>query len=431
MTMVTYWILVAMMFVAGLFLARFLNRCIARLPDEFHVIPAWKRVFSREPRVGHYPPDRWYHILPLIGTGTIVGRSPYSGRRIRSREVGLELLNGLLVVATFVCLIPPEIWGGPAEATVVGRPWAGSLFGWQSVSPMFIWGRFLYFLALVELLFVATFIDFDLWIIPDGITVPGMVIGFLGQALGLGFFLSPLWIQDPHFVSMTQEAFPILQFWPIQRELPQWVFYNHTWHALAVSLAGFLVGGGIVWAVRIIGALVLKREAMGFGDVILMAMIGSFIGWQPVIIVFFLAPLMALIVIASITMLRTLSIAKFPAELPYGPYLSLATLVVLGTWKWIGPEFGRIFLAGPVLILLAGLMLVFLMICLWLIQIIKRLIGIEDYWEDESGWRNADQMLFYMGKHHNPDRQTWQRETWPGKAASRGQLVQQHWQQPR
>ena len=131
MTMVTYWILVAMMFVAGLFLARFLNRCIARLPDEFHVIPAWKRVFSREPRVGHYPPDRWYHILPLIGTGTIVGRSPYSGRRIRSREVGLELLNGLLVVATFVCLIPPEIWGGPAEATVVGRPWAGSLFGWQ------------------------------------------------------------------------------------------------------------------------------------------------------------------------------------------------------------------------------------------------------------------------------------------------------------
>ena len=53
------------------------------------------------------------------------------------------------------------------------------------------------------------------------------------------------------------------------------------------ALVGLAVGGGVIWVVRMIGTAVLRREAMGFGDVTLMSMIGTFVGWQASLIVFF------------------------------------------------------------------------------------------------------------------------------------------------
>ncbi|WP_339746503.1 prepilin peptidase [uncultured Rubinisphaera sp.] len=427
---VSYLITCVFLFIVGLFLGRFLNRCIHRLPDEFYVFPAWKKVFCQEKRLGQYPQTRWYHILPVIGTSQIVGRSPYSGRRIRKREPWLELLNGFLVVLTFLCIIPPEQWGGAEHATVVSSYWAKPIFDWKTLSPLFVWGRFLYFLFLVETLFVATFIDFDLWIIPDGSTFPAMIVGFVGQFLGVGFFLVPIWLQDPSMVEFSQQLFPMLSGWPVTGIMPQWVHYNHHWHALAVSTAGFIVGGGIVWAVRIIGHFVLRREAMGFGDVILMAMIGSFIGWQPVVVVFFLAPVMALCVIAVVTILRSLSLANFPTELPYGPYLSLATLVVLFGWNIIWPGLIRIFAVGPLLIAFALLMLVFLVITLWLLQLLKRLIGIPVWEEEIGGWRSADQLHFHMSSKIDSQSDHWPQKRWSGLSASRGKIHEQNWRGP-
>ena len=68
---------------------------------------------------------------------------------------------------------------------------------------------------------------------------------------------------------------------------------------------------------------------MGFGDVTLMAMIGSFVGWQPVLMIFLIAPVCG-IVVTLVT--RIFSPKSF---LPYGPFLSAATLIVLFTWRWI------------------------------------------------------------------------------------------------
>jgi len=423
----TYLLVCGLLFVAGLFLGRFLNRCVLRLPEHFHALPAWKHVFDKETRKGHYPATRWYHRLPVIGTASIVGRSPYSGRRVLKREPWLELLNGLLVLLTFVCTIPPEMWGGIDASTIQSALWAKNLFGWTDLSSWFLWGRFLYFLILVEALYVSTFIDFDLWIIPDGATVPAMIAGFAGQLLGVGFFLTPVWVQDPELVRLGQQLVPLLQDWPITGWIPRWVHQHHIGHAAAVSAAGFIVGGGIVWAVRIIGGLVLRREAMGFGDVILMAMIGAFIGWQPVTIVFFLAPLMALIVLALISVMRFLSLLKLPPELPYGPYLSLATLVVLFGWKWIWPSVERFFYLGPLLIILAALMLVVLTVTLLLLQGLKRLAGIAA-WEDEiPTWGSADQLLYQAGERADERQGNWKRPEWRGSAAGRGRLSELQW----
>ncbi len=75
------------------------------------------------------------------------------------------------------------------------------------------------------------------------------------------------------------------------------------------------VAGTLVWVVRIVASVALQQEAMGFGDVTLMGMIGAFLGWQPAVMAFFLAPF-AGVVIALAQWLTT-----GRKEIAYGPFL--------------------------------------------------------------------------------------------------------------
>ena len=99
------------------------------------------------------------------------------------------------------------------------------------------------------------------------------------------------------------------------------------WNSLLSSLMGMAMGGGAVWAVRIVASNALGQEAMGFGDVTLMAMVGTFLGWQASLMVFALAPFAALL-IAAIQFTVTKN-----RELAFGPYLALAALVVIIGWS--------------------------------------------------------------------------------------------------
>lgn len=416
-----------LLFLLGTVAGRFLNRCVLRLCQHFEVVPAWRHVFEKEVRRGIYPATRWYHCLPVIGTACIVGRSPYSGRRILSREPWLELLNGGLVVLTFVCLCPPVEWGGYAAASIATETDPFALYDWGVPSSLFLWGRFLYFLVLVEALFVATFIDFDLWIIPDGVTVPAMVVGLVGQILGVGFFLAPVWLQNPELLRGLEQELPWLSYWPVENWVMLWTLDHPYLHATAVALAGFVVGGGIVWVVRIVGGVILRREAMGFGDVILMAMVGLFIGWQASILVFFLAPVMAILVLVCTSLLRFLSLVRLPPALPYGPYLSLATLVVLFGWNVIWPAMLPLFLLGPLLFVLAVMMVVVLVVALGFIQLIKRMLGVTDWLEELPVWSSGDQLHYQAGENHDARHGSWKLPRWTGISASQGQLHEHHW----
>ena len=135
------------------------------------------------------------------------------------------------------------------------------------------------------------------------------------------------------------------------------MFWHHGgphWAGLLTALVGMAVGGGIVWAVRIIGSAAMKREAMGFGDVTLMAMIGAFLGWQASLIIFFLAPFAALVV----GLLRLILFRDH--EIPYGPFLCLAALVVILCWDtmWAATQlyFAPGWLVPLLLVLCAALM---------------------------------------------------------------------------
>ena len=88
---------------------------------------------------------------------------------------------------------------------------------------------------------------------------------------------------------------------------------------------------------------------MGFGDVTLMSMIGAFVGWQAVLIVFFLAPFIGLLIAIAQW------IVHGEHEIPYGPFLCLATFGVIVDWPAVWSETSGIFSLGWLLAaMLAG-----------------------------------------------------------------------------
>jgi prepilin signal peptidase PulO-like enzyme (type II secretory pathway) len=105
-----------------------------------------------------------------------------------------------------------------------------------------------------------------------------------------------------------------------------WWFGALAWQGLLTSLVGMFVGGAIIWAVRIIGRWALGKEAMGFGDVTLMSMIGAVTGWQAILPIFFLAPIAGIVLGFGRWMIHQ------ERMLPYGPFLCLSTYGVWFAW---------------------------------------------------------------------------------------------------
>ena len=105
-----------------------------------------------------------------------------------------------------------------------------------------------------------------------------------------------------------------------------WWCGQERWTAVLSSLLGLAISGAVVWYVRIIGQWAMSKEAMGFGDVTLMAMIGAYLGWQAGVLVFFLAPLAAIgVSVVRLALWRDRS-------LPFGPYLCLTAVAVCVRW---------------------------------------------------------------------------------------------------
>ncbi len=425
------------LFVVGSVVGSFLNVCIYRIPQHERLWDSLRGLGnppSSCPRCGHR--IRWQDNIPLIGWLRLGGRCRDCRMRISARYPAIELLNGLLWVALYWLEVPAG-WNAPMSAsglfTELG-PQGSGFSGWLSPAAVVHW-RYFYHLVLVEALLVATFIDLDLWIIPDGVTVPAMAVGFAGSLVGQ-VYLVPVWFQSPRLMqdinvirNVTDVGSLLFPAWmdPLFAgpPVPEWVASHSHWHGLAVSVAGFVVGGGIVWAVRIIGAWILRREAMGFGDVILMAMIGTFLGWQPAVMVFLLAPACALLFVTSSVVLHR------QREFPYGPYLALATLVVLFGWQWLWPRTERVFQMGPLVIVAAFLMMVMLAAILYLLQGVKRLLGMEVYPpEPPDVWTAADQNHFREGEQTDPQQGQWPRTVWPGMLSGRGQGQWHNWRWP-
>ena len=154
--------------------------------------------------------------------------------------------------------------------------------------------------------------------------IPNFVIN-LGLTIALTAAVCSGQLQVEHLWVDWNEEIPQLR----GPYIPEWIRQYEHWHGLAWSAVGAVVGAGLTALIRKVAELVLGRPAMGFGDVTLMAMIGAFLGWQATVIAFFIAPLLALV-------LGPLSrrISR-EAAVPYGPFLALAAILVMFSWRWI------------------------------------------------------------------------------------------------
>ena len=424
------WFLLPCLFLLGTIIGSFLNVCVYRLPVHEGVFRSWRGLWS--------PPSRCPRCLtqilgrdniPIVGWLKLRGRCRSCQAKIPVRYPLVELFNGLLFVVVYLVEVL-GLTGGLFHDAGPERLPDSQWFA--SASAVLNW-RFAYHMILLETLLVASLIDFDLKLIPDSVTVPAMIIGVGGGALGC-VNIVPLWFHDRESVSqlldrLTGSSGAGPGWLEVFRDLaaaPPWRNELPHWHGVAVSLAGLIVGGGVIWAVRLVSQGILKQEAMGFGDVTLMAVIGSFLGWQPVLVVFFLAPIPA-VVAGLISWFQ-----RREREVPYGPYLSLATLLLLLFWKPLWSLAEPIFGWGPFFVVLALMGSALFVPLLLLTRTIRRLLGIPDPPPASVGgeWSSADQLVYFAGETVDRYQGRWRtgpERFWRGTESGRGQSHESFW----
>ncbi len=146
------------------------------------------------------------------------------------------------------------------------------------------------------------------------------------------------------------------------------------WEAIYSLSVGMALAGFGTWVIRLLGSWTMGREALGFGDVTLMFMLGAVFGWQFALIVFPLAAVLAI----GYVVFRMLTSADNSMAL--GPWLSTAAVVTLLLWFPTWHEFTRqsVFGMGPVLLVVIGICLLLLPVSLIMLVWGKRLLGLDN-----------------------------------------------------
>lgn len=232
-------------FVFGTAVGSFLNVCIYRLPRKLSIVRPRSMCPNCEKKIA------FYDNIPVLSYLLLRGRCRHCRATISPRYAVVEIAAGLFAVAVF------NRYG----------------FSWE--------GLILY--GLVAALLVVTFIDMDHQIIPNVITYPGIVMGFLSS----------------------------------------FVLNNITYKE---SLLGIALGGGLLLLVASGYYFLAKKEGMGGGDIKLLAMIGAFLGWKATIFTIFVGSAVGTVVGIAVA-LRTRGGRKM--AVPFGPFLSLGALLFL------------------------------------------------------------------------------------------------------
>jgi len=90
------------------------------------------------------------------------------------------------------------------------------------------------------------------------------------------------------------------------------------------SVAGLIVGGGILWLLAWLSPYLFGKEGMGGGDIKLLAMIGAFLGWKPALLTIMIGSLTGSIIGVG---LIALHVIKRDDYIPFGPFLVLGALL--------------------------------------------------------------------------------------------------------
>jgi leader peptidase (prepilin peptidase) / N-methyltransferase len=361
------------LFVLGACIGGAVNLAIYRLAWFPRPISPWS---SPDPSA---PPRRGWDRLPIVGWLGLRREAGLHGAGFWVRPMLLELLAGIGAAWLYWWEISV---GGLLPSGVAPQ---------LALPPIVLHLEFAAHLVLIAWMLAGSMIDLDEQIIPDEITIPGTLMGLLiaaawpwsllpevapidrglpflhltspnawpawlnafphaGSAGSLGLGLACWWLWCVALLPRTwyprhgwrrawqlcwarvlrqRASYRLLKLAVIGSLAIAVVWFRNPpgWQGLLTALVGMAAGGGLMWLVRIIASAMLHREAMGFGDVTLMAMIGAFLGWQPCLLVFFLAPFAGIVVgVLRLVLFRD-------REIPYGPFLCLAALLVIVGWN--------------------------------------------------------------------------------------------------
>ena len=229
-------------FIFGICIGSFLNVCIYRLPHSQSIV--FPPSACPECRV----PIRLYDNIPILSYIFLKGKCRSCNTPISIRYPLVELMAGLFATSVYLK------FGISFEALII--------------------------YCFIASLIIIIYIDIDHWIIPDSISLPGILVGF-----AVSFFVDSVHYTD--------------------------------------SLLGILVGGGTLWLVAFGYQLLAKKEGMGGGDIKLLAMIGAFLGWKGVILTIFLSS-----VIGTLANIPGMLLSKkfFNYKLPFGPFIAIAAM---------------------------------------------------------------------------------------------------------
>ena len=240
-----YGIEVIIIFIFGLVVGSFSNVCIYRIPKNESI------VFPASHCTSCQTPIKAMDNIPVLSYFLLKGKCRNCGENISIRYPIVEFLTGAVYILIFL------IYGRSLQTLV--------------------------YIILSSALIIISFIDLDEQIIPDEISLSGIVLGFL-----ISFFV------------------------------PYISYFN--------SLLGILTGGGIIFLIALAGLAIFKKEAMGGGDVKLAAMIGAFIGWRYIILSLFIG-----FFIGAVTgILLILSKVKNKDDIiPFGPFIVLGSILTI------------------------------------------------------------------------------------------------------
>ncbi len=371
-----FWICLVFVTVVGAVVGSFLNVVIYRLPAGVSIV----RPPSRCPSCGRQL--SWFDNVPVLAWCYLRGRCRTCGTPISVQYPLVEAATALLFALTYWVFLVGDWRPNLVEAGIGLGPNAG---GSGMAATAAAAAVIALHLALVGALLAASMIDAKLYIIPLEIPWFATAVAAVGwplAAAGLGeavFVDAPLRMTSaplaisvaaallgllaanvlvrrgllprsfdgpiddaadlahPHprrevLKELAFLAFPVgaamaglLAAWVVGAEawtLPRWL------EAAAGVGLGYLVGGGLIWAIRIAGTLAFGREAMGLGDVHLMGAVGAVLGPADAALVVFLTPFPALALIALVRGVGWV-LRHRRREIPYGPYLSLTAVLVM------------------------------------------------------------------------------------------------------